>query len=121
MENYIKFKTTLLKYHIVFSIIVLSLFYSLNLIKEANGFILGAFISLVNFFLLARTNEKILVLKDKFESYSKRWFFLRYLLFALALIISFKKSYISLSGTIIGLFSIQLAIFCSLILGKLRD
>ncbi len=120
MENYIKFKTTLFKYHIIFCIIIISLFYTLNMPKEANGFILGAFVSIVNFFLLAKTNEKILILKEKFNSYSTRWFFLRYLLFALALIAAYKKSYFAVAGTVIGLFSFQLAVFSSLILGKLR-
>ncbi len=121
METYIKFKGKLVKYHIIFSIIVLSLFYTLNLIKEANGFILGAIVSLANFFLLAKTNEKIIFLKDRFFSYSQRWFFLRYLLFAFAIIASFKKSYIGLGGTILGLLSMQFSIFCSLLLGKLED
>ncbi len=121
MEEYIKFKEKLFKYHIIFSIIILSLFYALNLRYEANGYILGAIVSLVNFFLLAKTNEKIVLLKDKFNSYSQKWFILRYLLFFLALIAAYKKDYFSLSGTIIGLLSMQISIFSSLILGKLRS
>ena len=121
MEEYIKFKEKLIKFHIIFSIIILSLFFALNLKNEANGYILGALISLTNFFLLSKTNEKLLFLKDKFHSYSQKWFFLRYFLFALAIIIAMKKQYFSLAGTVIGLLSMQLAIFSSLILGKLRD
>jgi len=121
METYTKFKTTLLKYHIYFSIIVLSLFYTLNLFKEANGYILGAAVSIINFLLIAKTNENIFHLKDKFISYSRKWFFLRYILFALAIIASLKKTYFSLGGTLIGLLSMQLVLFSSLIFGRLNE
>ena len=122
MESYNKFKMKIIKNHIVFSIIVLSLFYALKLTNEANGYILGAIVSMANFIILGKINEKLLTLgEDKFQSYSKKWFFFRYLLFALALIGSFKKDYFSLSGTVIGLISLQISIFFSMILGKLRE
>ena len=121
MEEYLKFKTALFKYHIIFSIIILSFFYSLNLITEANGYILGAFVSGINFLLLSKTNEKIALLKDRFEPYSRKWFFLRYILYAIALIASVKKNYFSMGGAVLGLLSMQMVIFSSLILGRLRD
>ena len=121
MDEYIKFKTLLFKYHFIFSVIILSFFYSLSFNTAANGYILGAFVSVINFYLLSKTNERITFFKDRFNSYSIKWFFLRYLLYALALIASLKKEYFSLGGAVIGLISMQMVIFSLLILGRLKE
>ncbi len=121
MENYERFKNQIIKYHLFFSIIIISLFYSLNLPKYVNAYILGAFVSIISFILMAKTNEKIFFLRKNFTSYQRKWFILRYILIALVLVASLKKNYFNFAGAVIGIFSIQLTIFSSLILGKLRN
>jgi hypothetical protein len=48
--------------------------------------------------------------------YIIKWFLLRYLLYALALIIAFKKPYFDFGATILGLFSIQVTLMFSKII-----
>ncbi len=115
MKEYTVIRDEILKSHLIFSFIVLSFFYLLGRINYANGFILGAAVSSINFIIMSKNNLKILTLKEKFIQYSTRWMILRFVLFVLALIISLKYPKISFGGTVLGLISIQMVIFLSLI------
>ncbi len=115
MTEYFIFRNRILKEYLILSTIFIVFFAAVGKSVLAYGFILGTLVSGINFYLISLTNLKLLdnssVKIKKFQFF--KWFVLRYLLCALALVAAFKKPFFDFGATVLGLFSIQLTLLIS--------
>jgi hypothetical protein len=82
------------------------------------GLVFGSGISLLNFFELANTlNRAVLMRPDKAQSFTVIKYFIRYIVTAIVVYISIVAPYINVLGTILGLIIIKLIILVSNLLG----
>jgi len=113
MTDYFIFRNSILKYCLILSTIFITLFFVLGENRLAYGFILGAIISTINFYLMSLSNLKLITIQQSSRAIlnfiSKNLLF-RYILIFLTLIIALKYPLISFSGTLIGLFVVQMSI-----------
>ncbi len=115
MTEYFVFRNKILKEYLILSTIFIVFFIAVGKPMLAYGFILGAVVSGVNFYIMSLTNLKLLEkggLKQK-QLQIVKWFFLRYVLYGIALIVAIKKPFFDFGSAVLGLFSIQLTLLIS--------
>ncbi len=119
MTTYFLFRDKIIKEYLILSTIFLALFFAFGEKSYAYGFILGAVISGINFYLISLNNIKLLNLsktKSKLQYFILKWLFLRYILYFLALFVAIKNPLFSFGGTLIGFFAIQITLLVSTII-----
>lgn len=78
------------------------------------GLLFGFLIGILHFFELGTTLEKAVRMSPgKAQSYAVRKYIIRYVVTGIVIFVSVKAPYINVLGTILGLFSVKLAIYIS--------
>jgi hypothetical protein len=115
MTEYFSFRNRILKEYLILSTIFVVFFVAVGRTSSAYGFILGAVVSGINFYLISLTNLKLLQVNkvNVRRFHFLKWFFLRYFLYALALTVAFEKPFLDFGSAVLGLFSIQLTLLIS--------
>ncbi len=113
MTEYFIFRNNIIKYCLILSTIFITLFFVVGDNRLAYGFIFGATISIINFYLMSLSNLKLLNVngdrKSILQFITKNLAF-RYILYFLAIVVALKHPFLSFSGTLLGLFIIPFTI-----------
>ncbi len=113
MTEYFIFRNNIIKSGLILSTIFITLFFVTGENRLAYGFIFGAIVSIINFYIMSLSNMKVLNLsnnKKNILNFVSKNLVLRYLLYFLTLLIALKHSLLSFSGTIFGIFIIPLTV-----------
>jgi len=95
------------------STIFITLFFAIGENRIAYGFIFGAAISAINFYIMSLSNLQLLNIQNNKKtilSFINKNLAFRYILYFLALLVSLKHPFFGFSGTLIGLFIVPFTI-----------
>ncbi len=111
MDTYRTFQATVLRRAAVGTVVVSIILLAVFSLSAALGFVLGAFVSVVNFRLMVLNSYKVLdVAPKQAQAGAYKWAGLRYVMMALALAVAAGSARFELLATACGLFVSQLAI-----------
>lgn len=109
MEQFLRFKKTLIVQMLITAAIVAVICFLLNHISAAKGFVLGSFFSIANFLLMIRNAPRRLSGQGKVDGALN--LVLRMAVLALPLYAAIRLPDISLIWTVFGILNLQVSIF----------